>query len=239
MIKRYSFYRIGGFISFLLCFSFYSLSQNIRIDGKVKSTSEIDFIRIMAVNQQSNMGVIGGNNGHFSIECKPSDTIAISVIGYETSFICMKDSIPKKQYDVTILLKPILRSLPQVNIFNQRALKKIYKDISTLGYSEKDYRVSGVDAIESPITFLYESLSRRAKAKRKAVELQNEERRRDLLKELFRQYVSADIIDLDAHEFDVFIDYCRLSDFVLQHTTQYEFILLIKQKYHMFKPYRH
>jgi uncharacterized protein YecA (UPF0149 family) len=67
-----------------------------------------------------------------------------------------------------------------------------------------------------------------------AYELMNEARRKELLKELFVKYVSADIIDLDEKEFDDFIDFCNVSDEFLQKASQYEFIEYVKQKYQLY-----
>ena len=64
-------------------------------------------------------------------------------------------------------------------------------------------------------------------------ELENEIKRRDLLKELFRKYVNYDIIDLASEDFDQFIDFCNVSDEFMRSTSQYDFIMFIKMKYGM------
>ena len=229
---------------FFLSSAFIGISQNfndstVTIHGTLQSgASNNDFLRIMVVNKNTHRGNFGDAKGTFEITCKKRDTIAVSVIGYQTMEFSCVDSLFKKNYSVLLTLKPVSYNLKEVKVFPKRELEKIYEDInSKLGYNEKDYVLSGVNAIESPITFLYERYSKRAQAKRKAIELQNEELRRDLLKELLTQYVDADIIDLDTREFDQFIDYCRISDYLLQNTSQYEFAVLIKEKFKRFKRY--
>ena len=99
----------------------------------------------------------------------------------------------------------------------------------------KKYSLEGVDAISSPITALYERFSKIEQSKRKVAEWENEDLRRDILKELFRLYIKNDIIDLKDDEFDAFIKYLNLSDTFIQNATQFELVMAIKGKYENFK----
>ena len=55
--------------------------------------------------------------------------------------------------------------------------------------------------MQSPITFLYETFSRQAISKRLVEQLENDDRRRALLQELFTKYVDYDIVELESWEF--------------------------------------
>lgn len=229
---------ISFFLYFLSPFLRAQTDSIIHIHGFLYDpVQKQDFLRVIVVNQKNGVGKFGNQDGSFEFTCYKNDTLIISVLGYETRKLTFADSAYRTSYSVKIPLRILEINLPAVSVFPKRELEKIYRDIEKLGYDEHDYRTSGVDALQSPITFLYESFSRRAQAKRLAIELQNEERRRDLLKELFTRYVDAEIIDLDRREFDVFIDYCKISDFLLQNTTQYQFIQIIREKYKEFKKY--
>jgi hypothetical protein len=83
----------------------------------------------------------------------------------------------------------------------------------------------------SPITFLYQQLSKKEASKRVVAELKNEDRRRDLLKELFQIYVDYQIIDLTTEEFDDFITYLNVSDEFLIQSSQYEFLVYVKERF--------
>ena len=76
----------------------------------------------------------------------------------------------------------------------QRTLQEIQADIAKLGYNEKDYRETGINALESPITFLYESFSRRERSKRLVAQLENDDKKRELLGTMQRT------IEVGAHE---------------------------------------
>jgi hypothetical protein len=86
-----------------------------------------------------------------------------------------------------------------------------------LGYDERDYMLSGINAVQSPITFLYQQFSRKEQSKRQVAYMENEDRKRELLKELFRLYVDYDIISLSDEQFDDFITYLNVSDEFLKH----------------------
>ncbi|MCC7502913.1 MAG: hypothetical protein IT229_10315, partial [Flavobacteriales bacterium] len=96
------------------------------------------------------------------------------------------------------------------------------------------YRVSSVDAFQSPITFLYQEFSKRERSKRLVAELRNEDRKRDLLKELLHKYVEYDIINLSNESFDDFIDFCAVPDPVIKGLSQYEFLLYVQKKYELY-----
>ncbi len=95
--------------------------------------------------------------------------------------------------------------------------------------------VTGIDAFASPITFLYQSFSKRERAKRDIAQKKNEDNKRKLLKELFRKYVDFDIMNLSEDQFDNFIDFINVDDNFLKNSTQYDFILFVKRKFEMYK----
>jgi hypothetical protein len=146
----------------------------------------------------------------------------------------MKDSLPKPSYHVTVYLRQLNVQLREVEILSPRTLAQIQKDIDKLGYRESDYRISQVDALQSPITFLYQEFSRRERSKRLVAQLENEDRKRELLKELLQKYVEYDIINLSDESFDDFIDFCAVPDEVIKGLTQYEFLLYVKKKYELY-----
>jgi succinate dehydrogenase flavin-adding protein (antitoxin of CptAB toxin-antitoxin module) len=61
--------------------------------------------------------------------------------------------------------------------------------------------------------------------------MENDDRRRALLKELLMQYVDYDIVELSSEEFDNFIDFVDPGDDLLQALTQYEFILWTRERF--------
>ena len=186
---------------------------------------------LMLVNLATQQGDFGKAGGIFSVTIRKKDTLLIASTGYEYLRICFKDSLLKSEYIMAVKLRKLTVQLKEVQVFSPRDLEAIQKDIQKLGYNKKDYEISGINAFESPITFLYEEFSAREKLRRHNAIVVNDEKRRQLLKELLTRYVADDIVQLSSDEFDHFVDFCNVSEQFMKSSTQYEFIVYIKQKY--------
>jgi hypothetical protein len=188
----------------------------------------------MIINTRTNVGAFSDNEGGFFFKTFQTDTLVISALGYKIKKICLKDSLAKTSYSLTITLEKLYFIPKVVNIYPIRTLDQIERDLNKVGV-KKGMSVQGLDAIQSPITYLYERFSKFGKSKRKVEEWESQDLKRDLLKELFRMYIKYDIIDLNDAEFDAFIKYLNFSDEFIRNSTQLELVLAIKGKYENYK----
>ena len=131
----------------------------------------------------------------------------------------------------SIRLSEITVAISSAEVIAPRELGEIVRDIEALGYNEKDYRTSGIDALSSPLTYLYEQFNRMERSKREVARLENDDRRRELLRELLGKYVDYQIVDLDEEQFDDFVEFMDPGEAVLKALTQYEFILWTRQRF--------
>lgn len=210
--------------------------QEVLIQGRVITTvvEQRTFYDLMIVNKRTRSGTFGNSDGTFLVKALRTDTLLIASVGHRTQAITMADSLPKERYEVVVRMEPIQVQLAEVEVLSERTLKQIQKDIEKLGYRESDHRIGQVDALQSPITFLYQEFSRRERSKRLVAQLENEDRKRALLKELLHKYVAYDIINLHDEAFDDFIDFCAVPDEVIKGLSQYEFLLYMKKKYELY-----
>lgn len=208
----------------------------VSITGKVydNENSKLPLTRLMIINKRTNTGSFANSEGKFTLSILPTDTIAFSAIGFKVRNICFKDSLKKGTSNFEIALSKLHFDLKEVNVFANRSLSEIQKDIDKLGV-DKSYSTSGVNAFESPITALYERFSKFEKSKRKVADWENEDLKRDVLKDLFHLYVKYDVIDLKNEEFDAFIKYLNLNEEFIKNATQFELVMAIKGKYESFK----
>jgi len=223
-------------LAFLISYS-QSDTNLIHVNGRVydPSTSKPDLNNFMVVDMESQHGFYGKADGSFSIDMDRNDTLVIAVIGYEFMKYCFRDSVPKPRYDLLVRLRKKEVQLPEVRIIAPRDLEAIERDIQKLGYNKHDYEISGINALESPITFLYEEFSRFEQLRRHNAQIVNNEKRRNLLKELLSRYVADDIISLSNDQFEHFIDFCDVSEAFMKTATQYDFMVYIKRKFEMFQ----
>lgn len=192
------------------------------------------FFNLLIVNKRLHSGEFGDPSGKFEMRMLKSDTLLVGSIGYVTQPLCFKDSVKRDIYNVRVRLRPLRYALREVEIFSERALREIHEELEALHYDERELRTTGVNAFASPITALYQLWSKREKSIRKLAELENEERKRELLKELFKRYVDYEIINLSDESFDDFIDFCKVPDHVIHGMTQYDFIMYVKKKYELY-----
>lgn len=210
-------------------------AQTVTIHGQAyDKESKLPLPRLMVINKRTNNGLFADSEGKFSISALQTDTLVLSAIGFKVKKITLKDSVARKEYNINIPLEKLYFMLKEVSVFASRNLNEIQEDIDKLGV-KRTYTTENIDALSSPVTYLYERFSKFGKSKRKVAEWENEDLKRDILKDLFRLYIKHDIIDLSEEEFDAFIKYLQLSDEFIKSATQLELVLAIKGKYENFK----
>lgn len=190
----------------------------------------------MIVNRSSGDGRFGSASGRFALSVHPGDTVQFASIGFKTVTRKVPVALPEQgTWNWTVHLARIAVDVATAEVIAPRDLGDIVRDIQALGYEEKEMRTSGIDALTSPITYLYEQFNRMERSKREVARLENEDRRRELLKELMVKYVDYDIVSLDPQEFDAFVEFVDPGEAVLKALTQYEFILWTRERFTAFK----
>lgn len=210
-------------------------AQEVTVRGRVSGgDGEHTFYDLMIVNRRTRNGSFANTDGTFTTVAQRNDTLLIGAGGYVTRTLLLSEFADEDLGNLQVTLRPWQIELRPVAVLPERTLKEIQADIAKLGYDEKDYRIAGVNAFESPITFLYQEFSRRERSKRQVAELRNEDMKRALLRELLQKYVEYDIINLSDDSFDDFIDFCAVSDEVIKGLSQYDFLVYVKKKYELY-----
>jgi len=209
--------------------------QEVIVKGTVRGgDGEHVFYDLMIVNRRTRTGTFANTDGTFTARTQRNDTLLIGAGGYVTRTLPLEEYPDEELDKLKITLRPWNIDLQPVAILPERTLKQIQADIAKLGYNEKDYRETGINALESPITFLYQEFSKRERSKRKVAQLENEDMKRELLRELLQQYVDYGIINLSDESFDDFIDFCAVPDDVIKGLSQYDFLIYVKKKYQLY-----
>jgi hypothetical protein len=220
---------------FFLLLSLIGFSQTIRIEGRVRDPHGQGIPNAIIVNNRTKTGSFGNSSGFYSIVCEKTDTLSITALSYYTRQLCMKDSLYKAVYHPTIFLDDRTYMLPVVEFISPRDLEAIEEDLRGLGFDENQFKTANVS---NPITFLYEQFSKRERSKLEVSRMEYEDKKRALLKELFHLYVDYDIIYLTNEEFDAFIDFMHVSDEFIRQSSQYEFLIFVKEEFQQYKIWR-
>lgn len=209
-------------------------AQEINVKGQVVGRNGHNTLfNIMVVNQQSGTGTFAAADGKFSIKAQRSDTIMITARDCAIKKICFRDSLSKNNFTVTVKLDSLHYELSDVYVHPQPSLPQIHKDIKELGNVPNTDTYKDV-SLMSPISLLYERFSRIEQSKRKVAQMEDNEKKSQVLKDLLHLYIKYDIINLDDKTFDDFIDYCNFSDSFIKSATDYELIMVVKQKYQVY-----
>ena len=210
-------------------------STRITIEGMLLDEMGQPISNAIIINRTTKKGAFGRPDGTFTVNCMRKDTLAITSLGFQTRLITYRDSIERDSFRLRLFLETRNYFFSEVEVFAPRDLEQIQADINKLGYDERDYMLSGINAVQSPITFLYQQFSKKEQSKRQVAYMENEDRKRELLKELFRLYVDYQIISLTDEQFDDFITYLNVSDEFLIKSSQYDFLIFVKDRFRDYK----
>ncbi len=176
------------------------------------------------------LGFSTNKDGFFTAKMLQSDSLVIFKKGHVPTKLTVKDSIPKPQYSIVLVLQRTPLELTEVQISAIRTHQQIRQEINKLYIKNTDLN-SDARPFTNPLSYLYELLSKHEKEKRFASQLETEEAKRIVLKDLFRLYNNYNIIDLDEEEYDRFISYLNMPYVYLQQTSDYDLAVSIKRMY--------
>lgn len=228
MVKKIVFYLVVTLNSFY--FFGQTNCSKVLLHGKViDSLSPQTFYNSMIVNRTNGKGVFGQPNGTFSLYVNNNDSINISVKGYYIIGFRIK-----ADNNCQFMLKEYIERIPteiqEVLIYPLKSLEQIKEERSSLALRETRM-VTGIDALKSPITALYQAFSQREQNKRWIAEQTFKDDQRKVVKELLRLYVAYDIINLSEEQFDDFIAFLNIDDDFFKTATEMELVTFIKDKF--------
>ena len=205
----------------------------VTIKGKVGDPDLISpFYSVMVINRRTRQGSFGKFDGTFSVKARQSDTILISTRGYKVVTLCFKDSVPALEYEVNIKLSMVQYVGAVVEVKPLKTLKELKEARAKLAKEKlRTPDPKGIDAFASPITALFNIFSKKEKSKKLLLELEYKATQKEILKEMMRVYVHNDIIQLEPHEFDDFIDFLNIDAQTLKTASDYQLIVYIKDKF--------
>lgn len=189
------------------------------------------------INHRTQNGVFADNEGKFTFAVQANDSLLVSISGYTLQKVLLSDSIPKANYQINIYLrfKPV--SLRTFTVKAPRTYEQILKELAE-AEQRKPRETPLVNAVESPITYLWTQFSKTGKAQRKIAELRAQDAQMDLLRDLFTRYMVAQIISTDENELDDFIRFSGLMNNYNTFDSEYELVSHVKQRWADYKVYR-
>lgn len=181
-------------------------------------------------NRRMQLGFSADKEGYFSTTMLRTDSLIILKKGHTATKFMVKDSLPRELYVVKIVLPRVPVELTEVQINAIRTHQQIRMAINELSVKNTDLHPDARPLL-NPLSYLYELISKKEKEKRFASQLETEEAKRIVLKDLLRLYNNYNIIELEEDEFDRFITYLNMPYDFLQKTSDYDLAVSIKRMY--------
>jgi hypothetical protein len=216
-----------------------SLAQcdKVYVSGRViDSLNPQMFYNVMIIDRSTGRGVFGQPDGSFSVYVSVGDKLSISTKGYPIyEFVAKPDS--NCQCKVIAFIEKLPQEIKEVVIRPLKTLEQIKEERRALSQRETK-TVTGIEVLESPITALYQVLSKKEKTKAWIAEQTYKNDQRKVVKELLRVYVAYEIINLTEEEFDHFITFLNVDELFLKTASEMELIVFIKDKFEHYSMYR-
>ena len=203
----------------------------------LKDNSAVQFAHI--VNLNTGRGNISDTLGYFGVTVHPMDVINVSAIGYFDYTFTVSDSLLASALVPAIELRPRSYSIPSVDVNPLGTYNQFKYKLLNLDLPEAEFQIHptvirklelGLDSIAvvepmslgSPVTALYNLLSKEGKSNRKLAKiLEQEELERELYPK-FNREMAGRVSGLEGTELNEFIKFCNFEAGFLLESTDYQ-----------------
>lgn len=220
----------------LILFSInFTFGQNtVKISAFVKDSLGRPITYVFVANKNTQDAIVDMDGASVEWTARVSDTLIFSSQSYGMRKYAVKDSLVNNICHLTVVLKPLSKNLKEVQIIAPKNANEIRTEIQAL-HLEATNVYKDVNAFQSPITALYEAFNKNERAKRTVAQLEYEENRNRILKDICRLLRSYQVIDPSERELDAFVQFLPLDEAFLKGSTDYEIGLTVKECFQRFK----
>jgi hypothetical protein len=176
------------------------------------------------INVNQKRGVFADTLGRFEIWVKPGDKLNISAIGFEYSEYAINGII--KDSVITVLLRARSYEIPEASIsylgtykqFEYKVLNLKLEEIKINPEFEKLFKhiepppLFVEPQVTSPASLIYVLFSKDAKDKNKFLELSEEEKVKEKVRERYNEQIIGKLTGLDGLEARKFMEFCDFRD---------------------------
>ena len=216
-------------LSFLLAPFLYAQTM-VQVKGVVydaDSNAILDSVTIIV--KHTSRIIQNKPDGSFSIFVKPSDTLIFGLYGFRVKYLCFKDSARDRDYyNIKVRLSHLSDESKEVTIYEVRSQREVRRDIQNL-VIEHAFALERPNAVQSPISAIYEQYSKKSRSKQLLVEYEFELEKNKLVKQLLDIYNRQGIINISPSDYKAFIIDLNLDWDFLFVVSDYDLAVYIKQ----------
>ncbi|MDR0367567.1 MAG: hypothetical protein LBH82_00320 [Bacteroidales bacterium] len=205
-------------------------------------------------NLSSGLMTFSGTSGDFSMLMRSTDTLAVSRVGYDMELFTLSDSLYDTKQRITFRL--IMRSimLREVVIYALKPYPMFVQDLAK-ATPQKKVEIPGVEIsaeeranydinagnllrgtpLASPISFLYDKFSYKAKMNRMYAGLMENQEEAVRLSQKYNPEIVHRITKFEGERLEDFMLYCSFTYYTLVTSTDVEIEKMIADKYLQYK----
>ncbi|MBS1634565.1 MAG: carboxypeptidase-like regulatory domain-containing protein [Bacteroidetes bacterium] len=204
-------------LGFLICFTFSGMAQVVTVKGlvaDVDSVSPMPFVYV--IDQTTGNGLMSDFNGKFVINADLKDTVLFSFVGYLKLRLPVKSLYHEDGSETKVIMKQMSYNLNQV-VVSDFKLKPYEKDYMKRVIEGSHMPV--VNALQSPISALYQQFSKKGKEQRKLARIFEELFEKEEVAKKFNPEVLRKLTGDENIDFEEFRKYCFYlsNDYILTH----------------------
>jgi hypothetical protein len=240
------------FFSFVLLITLETVGQSlpanepVRLSGVIVNEADEPLPFVTVTNLSTQRGVVSDEEGFFYLTFPAQDTLQLSAVNYEAYRLYFGDTAQATNYDLTIRLSEKTYQLENVTVFafrDEAAFKRAVLALDDLPEPEKVVvpgayqgpRHEKKASIGSPISFIFDRFSKRAKYERQVQQAKQEATYQKALSRKYNRAMIEEITGLNDDRLDEFILFCRLEDQFIEESNEYDIIVAINSCYRDFQ----
>ena len=244
--------RLSLFLGFLVGWiSTYGQSlpagEPIRLSGVIVNEKDEPLPFVTVSNLSTHQGVVSNEEGFFYITFPASDTLQLSAVNYEASRLYFGDTAQATNYDLKIRLSERTYQLENVTVFafkDEASFKRAVLALDDIPEESEKIVVPGSyqgepvkkkASIASPLSFVLDRFSKRAKYERQVQQARQDAAYQKTLAKKYNREMVGEITGLAEDRLDAFMLYCQINDAFVERSNEYDIILAINQCYRNFE----
>lgn len=211
------------------------------LSGEIVSPANTPIEGVHILNTNTNVLAITDESGFFSMSIHKTHVLRISAVGFKTYYYSLKKQSNNDFNYIKLTLQTVTVGLKNIDIiakeepraehlFRTRPIPAPF----SFGYQGVQHEVK--PSAMNPISLLYNWLSKEGKQNKKLEELLKQEAIKELVANRYESDIIWELTGYTGQELEKFKAYCNLSEHFVTHSTDYEFLLKIKNCYNSYFP---
>lgn len=211
--------------------------RTYQLSGVILDSDSVTVIPFAyVINLNTGNGAVSNYDGKFTIIGKDSDTIMFSYLGYTKKSIAIK-SIRNTSDSTKAYLRVVLaKTFYNLDVFNVTAFKIKPYEREYMNRVINRPRSTGVDALQSPISALYDAFSHKGRANQKLADLYEQMLIDEMVEQKFNPEILRKLTGDETIDFAKFKKYCyNINDYFIISNDGYDLYAPIMDCYRRWK----